>query len=97
MTLRRTSLTMAAIATTLAAATISDPAAAAIVFDAGYRFTGPSSGFYWGLNRAPQPSRSLPGATSRPSNLNMRGVPAMGGRGMRGQGGGRMNGGMRRR
>jgi hypothetical protein len=97
MTLRKTSLAIAAIATTLAAATISDRAAASIVFDYNNPRIGPSSGFYLGLNRAPQPGRSLPGATSRPSNLDMRGVPAMGGRGMRGQGGGRMNGGMRRR
>jgi hypothetical protein len=98
MTLRKASLTMAAVATTLAAATISDRAAAAIVFDTGYRFTGPSSGFYLGLNRAPQPGRSLPGATSRPSNRGMRVSPSMGGRGLtRGLRGGRMNGSMRRR
>jgi hypothetical protein len=96
MTIRRTWLTMAAIATTLAAATISDRAAAAIVFDYNVPRIGPSSGFYLGLNRAPQSSRSLPGATSRPSNLNIRGVPPMRGRGMRGPGRG-LNGGMRRR
>jgi hypothetical protein len=96
MTLRKTSLAMAAIATALAAATISERAAAAIITDYRNGFTGPSSGLYLGLNRAPQPGRSLPGAASRPSNLDMRGVPAMGGRGMRGLGRG-TNGGMRRR
>jgi hypothetical protein len=44
--------------------------------------------------RAPQPSQSLPGAASRSSNRDMRGPPSMDGRRM---GGGRMNGGMRRR
>jgi hypothetical protein len=47
--------------------------------------------------RAPQPNQNLPGATSRPSNRDMRGMPYMGGRGMRGTGGGRMNGGKGRR
>jgi hypothetical protein len=44
--------------------------------------------------RVPSPDQSLPSATSRPSNRDMR-APSMGGRGMRG--GGRMNGGMGRR
>ena len=46
------------------------------------------------LYRAPQASQSLLGATSRPSNRDMRGTPYMGSRGMRGGagGGGRMNG-----
>jgi hypothetical protein len=46
--------------------------------------------------RAPQPNSIQPGATSRPSSFNVRAAPSMGGRGMRGMGGGRMNGSMRR-
>jgi hypothetical protein len=46
----------------------------------------------------PLRSQTPPGATSRPSNRDMRGSPSMGGRGMRGgMGGGRMNGGRGRR
>jgi hypothetical protein len=47
--------------------------------------------------RVPSPDQSLPSATSRPSNRNMRSVPSMGSRGIRGMSGGRMNGGMGRR
>jgi hypothetical protein len=98
MMLRKTSLAMAAIATTLAAATISDRAAAAIVSDTGYRFAGPSGGFYWLDGATVQSRKSLSGTTSRSFSPNMRRTPSMGGRGMmRGMGGGRMNGGMRRR
>ena len=43
------------------------------------------------LYRAPQPSQPPSGATSRPSNRDMRGTSYMGGRGMM-RGGGRMNG-----
>ena len=42
------------------------------------------------VNRAPQPNQN-PGATSRPSNRDMRRTPPMGDPGMRGMGG-RMNG-----
>jgi Gas vesicle synthesis protein GvpO len=41
--------------------------------------------------------RRVPDTTARPSNRDMRGMPSMGGRGMRGGGRGRMNGGMGRR
>jgi hypothetical protein len=50
--------------------------------------------------RAPQPSQSVPGATPRPTNRDMRGTPAMGDRGMRGGFGGTrgaMSGGRGRR
>jgi hypothetical protein len=40
---------IALVATLFALTAVSavDSASAAIVFDTGYRFTGPSSGFYW--------------------------------------------------
>jgi hypothetical protein len=67
-----------------------------------------SAGLYsdglWGgrggfqLYRASQPSQNPSRATSRPSNRNMRGIPSMGDRRMRGgMGGGTINGGMGRR
>jgi hypothetical protein len=59
---------------------------------------GPKTMPNYGVLRASQPNQSLPSATSRPSNRDMRGVPSTGGRGMRGgMGGGRMNGAMGRR
>ena len=47
--------------------------------------------------RAPQPNQGAPGAGPRPSNRDMRAAPSTGGRGMRGMGGSRKNGGMGRR
>jgi hypothetical protein len=49
------------------------------------------------LSRASRPIQHPRGAASRPPNRDMLGAPSMGGRGMRGMGGGRMNGAMRGR
>jgi hypothetical protein len=94
MRARKLSLAFATAIAGLAAASAFDRASAV---NPGYS-GGPAyfdgGGF---LYRAPQPNQNLPGATSRPSSRDMRRAPPMGGRGMPGMGGGRINGGMGRR
>jgi hypothetical protein len=94
MRLRNTSIALGTAIAALAAVTAADSAAAATPGYRGVIGYIDGGGF---LYRAPQPSQSLPGATSRPSSRDMRGAPSMGGRGMRGMGGSRTNGGMGRR
>ena len=91
MRLRKPSLALAIIIAALAGASAFDGASAGYLDNRfGYRsFDG---GFY--SYRAPEPNQRLRGAAPRPSNPDMRAAPSMGGRGMRGMGGGRMNGGM---
>jgi hypothetical protein len=61
-----TALGSAALA--LAAASVADTASAGYIFGRGF-----DRGFY--SYRAPQPNQSLPGATSRAPNRDMRGGP----------------------
>jgi len=94
MTVRKSSLALGAIIAALAAASTVDSASAGFIYDGYY---GSRGGFsYYSLYRAPQPSQSLPGATSQPSNSDLRGMPYMGGRGMRGDMGGGRRMGVRR-
>ena len=94
MTLRKSSIALGSAVVTLAAASLADTASAVT-----RGFSGGPTYYYGGgfLYRAPQPNQNLPGSTSRPSNRDMRAAPSTGGRGMRGMGGSRMNGGMGRR
>jgi hypothetical protein len=95
MTLRKTSLGFGATILALVGASAMDTASAGFVYD-GYVFDRGGFSSYAQTLRAPQPSQSLSGATSRPSGNRMRAVPDAGRR--RGMGGmGRMNGGMGRR
>jgi len=90
MRLRKTSIG----ATITALATFAGNSASAGLYSGG--LWGGRGGFQ--LYRAAQPSQNPPPATSRPSNRDMRGIPSMGERRMRGgMGGGRINGGMGRR
>jgi hypothetical protein len=93
MRVHKASLALATIIAALTGASVTDNASAGLTYDGLW---GGRGGFQ--LYRAPQPNARLPGATSRPSNRDMRGPPDKGGgRGMRGMGGSRMNGSMGRR
>jgi hypothetical protein len=93
----KSSLALGAVVAALSAASLIDSALAAEAPPSGDAKPTLPPVLSTTLTRAPQPSQSLPGATSRPVNRGMRGAPSMGGRGMPGMGGGRMNGGMGRR
>jgi hypothetical protein len=69
--------------------------ASAGFYDGRYRYYAFDGGF--SSYRAPQANHTQPGATPRPPIRDMRMAPSMGGRGMRGIGRGRVNGGMGRR
>ena len=99
MTLRKTSIALGTAVVALAAASVADTASAqapnrvggttnVIPFDDPI-FRGP---------RIEPPHNPVPQPPTSALNRDMRGSPDKGGgRGMRGMGGGRMNGGMRRR
>jgi hypothetical protein len=102
MRLHKPSLALAAGIMTLAAMAAVESAAAQRTIEPGGGSRQPTSDPFLTFDvqsapRAPQPSQGLPSATSRPANPDMRGAPNMGGSGMRGTGGGRMNGGKGRR
>ena len=84
MRVHRASLALATIIAALAGTSVFDGASAGLS-DGRYGYFGFAGGSY--SYRAPQPNQSLPDATSRPSNRDMRGLPSMGGRAMRGMGG----------
>jgi Gas vesicle synthesis protein GvpO len=94
MTLRNTSIALAAIIAALAGASVFDSASA-------YRVTTDETGDVARYERVRRYNRSAirvgPEDVSRQRSLSVRGAPSMGGRGMRGGGRGRMNGGMGRR
>lgn len=92
MRLRKPSLALGTAIAALAGASAFDGASAGF-FDRSYGYSGFDGGLY--SYRAPQTNQTKPGAASRPSNPDMRGMPYMGSRGMRD--GGRRNGGMGRR
>ena len=92
MRLRKPSLALAIIIAALAGASAFDGASAGYDLDNRFGYRSFDGGFY--SYRAPEPNQRLRGAAPRPSNSDMRAAPSMGGRGMRGMGGGRMNGGM---
>ena len=101
MTLRYTSIALAAIIAALAAVSVVDTASAqfgtvAPDDEAVRTELGSGANRYGELLRATQPNQTKPGAATRPTNRDMRGSPDKGGdRGMRG--GGRMSGDMGRR
>ena len=94
MRLRKPSLALATIIAALAGASAFDGASAGFS-DRRYGYFA-FEGFD-SYRAALQPNQSLRGATPRPSNRDMRGLPSMGGRAMRDIGGARRNGGMGRR
>jgi hypothetical protein len=91
MKLRKASVALTTTLAALAGISAFDGVSAGFL-DGRYGYFAFDGGFY--SYRAPQPNQNLPGATSRPSNRGMRGMPSTGGRGMMR---GRMNGGMRGR
>ncbi len=78
MRLRKASIAPALTAAALAVTSSFDSASAQREIE------GHSTSDTYAFQRAPRPSQSLPGATSRPSNRDMRGTPSPGGRVMRG-------------
>jgi hypothetical protein len=71
MRLRKSSLALATVIAAVAGASAADSASAQY-FRGFYPRAVP---FYYAPLRAPQPGQTLPGATSRPSNRDMRGAP----------------------
>jgi hypothetical protein len=80
MRLDKPSLALATLVAAVAGASASDGASAGYFFGGGYR------GYIevFDLYRAPQPSQTLTGATSRSSSRDTRRTPYMGSRGVRG-------------
>ena len=70
----------------LAGASVADTASASRGIHSSGPLYFPGGDYFYGniegssLNRAPQPDQSPPGATSRPSNRDMRGAPPIGAR-----------------